>query len=85
MTLLAESCSLFMKMYKACKDLEVPLRYECLRSLVKCIRGAGRGITDTVAKELFKMAKYGISDKLPLIKAVSAEVPLIHVVIRSSL
>jgi hypothetical protein len=47
---------------------------------VKCIRGAGRGITDTNAKELYKLAKYGISDKMPLIKAVSAEVTWIDVV-----
>jgi hypothetical protein len=64
-------------MYKSAKDADIPLRYECLKGLSNCLKGAGRGIAETTAKELLKIAKYGIADKLALIKSVSAEVSFI--------
>lgn len=61
-----------MQMYTLINKL--PIKFEALKALGNSIRGAGKGINDSTAKELFKIAKNGLSDKLPLIKSVSADV-----------
>lgn len=50
------------------------MRYECLQGICRLLRGAGKGASDSLAKELFKLAKQGTYDRLPIIKRVSLEV-----------
>ncbi|KAI8902903.1 armadillo-type protein [Globomyces pollinis-pini] len=73
MSLMAETVSICQKVLKSAKDLDVPLRYEALKCLSRSIRGSGKPVNDLVVKELMKLAKYGLVDKLPIIRGVSAE------------
>ncbi|KAJ3020660.1 hypothetical protein HKX48_000454 [Thoreauomyces humboldtii] len=71
LSLFAETVTLLQKIYKNAKDAEV--RYECLVALERSLKGAGKGANDTMSKELVKLAKAGMVDKLPLIRGASIE------------
>ncbi|KAJ3163191.1 hypothetical protein HDU86_002360 [Geranomyces michiganensis] len=73
LSLFPESLTQLMKHYKNAKESELPLRYECLIALERCLKGAGRGANEAMTKDLVKLAKLGITDKLPLIRAASLE------------
>ncbi len=76
MSLFAESVSILSRFLRYAKDSDVPLRYESIKALTCLLKGAGRGASEALSKELFRIAKYGTSDKLPLIKRISFEVNL---------
>ena len=79
MSLFAESVSIIQRFLRQAKDADVLLRSECLKALSSLLKGAGRGASDALAKDLYKIAKNGISDKLPVIKRSSFEVEFIRV------
>ena len=74
MSLFAESVSIIQKFLRYAKDAEILLRSECLKALASLLKGAGKGASDALTKELYRIAKTGTSDKLPLIKRLSFEV-----------
>jgi hypothetical protein len=74
MSLFAESVSIVQKILRNAKDAEISLRHECIKALTSCLKGAGKGASDALSKELFRIAKNGTYDKLPLIKRISFEV-----------
>lgn len=74
MSLFAESVAIIQKILRYAKDGEILLRCECLKALSSILKGAGKGASDSLSKELFRIAKSGTSDKLPLIKRLSFEV-----------
>ena len=73
MSLFPETASLYIKVLKNARDTEVPLRYETLKASARAVRGAGKAANDATIKDFYRYAKNGISDKLPIIKCVSAE------------
>ncbi|KAI8913251.1 armadillo-type protein [Gorgonomyces haynaldii] len=74
LSLVPESCTIFLKFYKAAKEQDIPMRYETLKSLGLALRGASRGCSDQIAKDITKTVRYSITDKYPIIRSVSAEV-----------
>ncbi len=74
LSLFPESINLFLKCLKSARDTDISLRYECLLSLTRALKGAGKAATDSMIKEIQKYAKYGIYDKYIIIKSVSAQV-----------
>jgi hypothetical protein len=73
-SLLGECVSLIARIYRYAKDAELSLRVEALNSLVMILKGAGKGAQEDVIKDLLKLAKYGIQDKIILIRASSLRV-----------
>eukprot|EP00842_Homolaphlyctis_polyrhiza_P005067 jgi/Hompol1/5561/HPOL_004542-RA len=73
MSLFAETTMLFIRTLKAARDADIPLRYETIRALTQALKGAGRGTSDTTLKDLVRIAKNGIADRLPIIKQASSE------------
>ncbi|KAJ3175180.1 hypothetical protein HDU87_006415 [Geranomyces variabilis] len=73
LSLFPESLTQLMKHYKNAKESELALRYESLIALERCLKGAGKGANEAMTKDLVKLAKLGITDKLPLIRAASIE------------
>lgn len=65
---------LFTKTLRAAKEIDIPLRYETIKSLANAIRGAGRGCQEQTVKDLTRIAKTGMHEKYPLIRSVSANV-----------
>jgi hypothetical protein len=82
-SLLGECVNLISKSYRNSKEGELSLRVEALKSLVKTLKGAGKGVHEDVLKDLLKLAKYGLFDKIILIRASSLQVcscfTLIHI------
>lgn len=75
LSLFAESANIIVKIFKNATDLS--LKNECLIALVKTIKGAGRGASDQTVKDLLKIAKTGLTDKILLIRSSCLEVTLI--------
>ncbi|KAI8907094.1 armadillo-type protein [Powellomyces hirtus] len=73
LSLFPETVTQLMKHFKNAKESDLALRYECLVALERSLKGAGKGAIDTMTKDLVKLAKVGITDKLPLIRAASVE------------
>ena len=74
LSLFPETINLLLKILKGVKDLDLSTRVETLKALTNSIKGAGKGVTDVMLKDLFKFAKYGLSDKYPCIKISAARV-----------
>lgn len=73
-SLFPETINLLFKILKGAKDIELTTRFEVFRALTISIKGAGKGVTEVMLKDLFKFAKYGLSDKYPCIKIAAARV-----------
>lgn len=50
---------------------KVNIRHEILCSLSRGLKGAGRALSETSAKDIFKLCKHGFSDKSLVIRADS--------------
>lgn len=73
-SLLAESITSTQKYYKNAKETELSLKMESLSTLVRIVRGAGKGVSEQSIKELLKTAKAGLLDKVQMVRASSIEV-----------
>ena len=60
-------------MLKACKDGEIDIKYNTTIALANVLSGSGKAIREATGKDLLKIAKSGLSDKVSLIRAASAE------------
>ena len=74
LSLFPETINLLVKILKGAKDVELSTRVECLKALTDAIKGAGKGVTELMLKDLLKFARYGLADKYPCIKIASARV-----------
>lgn len=75
-SLFPETINLLVKILKGAKDSELTTRAEVLKAITISIKGAGKGVTEVMLRDLFKFAKYGLSDKYPCIKIAGARVSL---------
>ncbi|KAL2916610.1 hypothetical protein HK105_203722 [Polyrhizophydium stewartii] len=73
MSLFAETANLLIKALRSARDTDVALKYETFKALSRVLAGAGKGASDATVKDLMRFAKAGISDKLPIVRRVSAE------------
>ena len=72
-----ETCSLFVKTLKGVKDIEIDVKYNAIIGLANVLNGVGKSIRELTAKDLLKIARTGLADKVPLLRAASAEVRFI--------
>ncbi|KND00764.1 uncharacterized protein SPPG_03877 [Spizellomyces punctatus DAOM BR117] len=73
MSLFPETVTSLLKLYKNAKESDVALRYETIVALTRSLKGAGKGATDVMVKDIVKVAKACVADKLPLMRIVSVE------------
>jgi hypothetical protein len=68
-----EPCYLFQKYLLKAKTEDISQRFEILNAIKGGLKGAGHTISELVAKELFKIAKSGLTDKFYIIRLISAK------------
>ncbi|KAI9365449.1 armadillo-type protein [Zopfochytrium polystomum] len=73
LSLFAESVSLLLRSLRSVKESEVVIRYEILQSLSKGFKGCGKGATDATCKDVIKVARAALADKLFVIRSAGAE------------
>ncbi|KAJ3091723.1 hypothetical protein HK102_013667 [Quaeritorhiza haematococci] len=76
MSLFPETVSICVKTLKNAKETELGLRHVVLTSLARALKGAGKAAGEPMVKEMMKIAKTGLVDKVPLIRAAAAELML---------
>ncbi|KAI8819328.1 armadillo-type protein [Fimicolochytrium jonesii] len=74
LSLFPETVSLLSRCLKNAKESELALRYESYVALGRSLKGAGRGANEQMSKDMIKIAKTGIADKLPLIRTAAVEI-----------
>lgn len=81
-SLLGRAVSLITSKYRQAKDTELSLRVEALNALVSSLKGAGPGAHDDMIKEMLRLAKSAIQDKVVLVREKGLQVfcsgPLTH-------
>jgi hypothetical protein len=75
-SLFPETINLLVKIIKGVKDSELTTRTQVLKAITISVKGAGKGVNEVMLKDLFKFAKYGLSDKYPCIKIAAARVSI---------
>jgi len=69
MSLFSETVISLVKLMKQTTDVHI--RHEILDSLCRGLKGAGRALAETTAKDIFKLCKHGFNDKSLIIRADS--------------
>ncbi|KAI8808458.1 armadillo-type protein [Cladochytrium replicatum] len=73
LSLFGETTSTLLKIIRSTKEAELPLRFETLTALARSLRGAGKGASDSLIKDVIKLAKASLTDKTCLIRSCGAE------------
>ncbi|KAI8814722.1 armadillo-type protein [Cladochytrium replicatum] len=73
LSLFGETTSALLKIIRSAKEAEIPLRFEALTALSRSLRGAGKGASETLIKDVVKQAKVSLTDKTCLIRSCGAE------------
>ncbi|KAI9141436.1 armadillo-type protein [Paraphysoderma sedebokerense] len=71
LSLFAETVAIFSKILKTSSELSVKI--ETINSLARAFKGAGKGVSEQTVKELMKMLKIGINDKILSVRVAYAE------------
>ncbi|KAJ3413597.1 hypothetical protein HDV05_007822 [Chytridiales sp. JEL 0842] len=73
LSLFGETANIFLKALRYAKEPEIALRRESLVALARTLRGAGKAASDSVIKDITKLARNSLTDKSQIIRASGSE------------